>query len=111
MTDTAASISAIFAEMPSRLDPEGAAGLDVVIQFDLAGDGGGVWHCAISDGACAVSEGPHDAPTMTVSMEAADYVELTSGTLDGMTAFMTGRLRIAGDMGLAMQMQNLFRMG
>jgi len=111
MTDTAASVSAIFAEMPNRLDPEAAAGLDVVIQFDLAGDDGGVWHCAISDGACAVSEGAHDAPTMTLSMEAADYVQLTSGTLDGMTAFMTGRLRIAGDMGLAMKMQNLFRMG
>ena len=111
MTDTAATIRDIFAQMPSRLDPEAAAGLDVVIQFDLAGDGGGVWHCAISEGACAVSEGAHDGPTMTVTMEAADYVELTSGALDGMTAFMSGRLKIAGDMGLAMKMQSLFRMG
>ena len=70
-----------------------AAGLDAVIQFDLSG------------------EGTHDAPTMTVSMGAADYVELTSGQLDGMVAFMSGRLRIAGDMGLAMRIQNLFRMG
>ena len=111
MTDTAATIRDIFAQMPSRLDPEAAAGLDVIIQFDLAGDGGGVWHCAISEGACAVSEAAHDAPTMTVTMEAADYVELTSGALDGMTAFMSGRLKIAGDMGLAMKMQSLFRMG
>ena len=111
MTDTAAAVSDIFAQMPSRLDPEAAAGLDATIQFDLSGDGGGVWHCAIKDGACAVAEGAHDAPTMTVSMEAADYVELTAGRLDGMTAFMGGRLRIAGDMGLAMQMQNLFKMG
>ncbi len=111
MTDTAAAISDILARMPGRLDPEAAAGLDAVIQFDLSGEGGGVWHCAIRDGACAVSEGAHDAPTMTVSMEAADYVELTSGALDGMTAFMSGRLRIAGDMGLAMKMQNLFRLG
>ncbi len=111
MTDTAAAVSDIFAQMPGRLDPEAAAGLDAVIQFDLSGDGGGVWHCAISGGACAVGEGAHEAPTMTVSMEAADYVELTAGRLDGMTAFMGGRLRIAGDMGLAMKMQNLFRMG
>ncbi len=111
MTDTAASISAILTEMPNRLDPEAAAGLDATIQLDLSGEGGGVWHCTIKDGACAVTEGAHDAPTMTISMEAADYVELTTGTLDGMTAFMTGRLRIAGDMGLAMKMQNLFRMG
>ena len=111
MTDSATAPSDIFAQMPGRLDPEAAAGLDAVIQFDLSGDGGGVWHCAIKDGACTVGEGARDAPTMTVSMDAADYVELTAGSLDGMTAFMSGRLRIAGDMGLAMQMQNLFRMG
>ena len=110
MTD-ATAISDIFAQMPGRLDPEAAAGLDATIQFDLAGDGGGVWHCTIKDGACAVTEGAHEEPTMTVSMEAADYVELIAGSLDGMTAFMSGRLRIAGDMGLAMQMQNLFQMG
>ena len=109
--DPAAAVAAIFEQMPSRLDPETAAGLDAVIQFDLAGDGGGVWHCAIRDGACTVTEGAHDEPTMTVSMEAADYVELTAGRLDGMTAFMGGRLRIAGDMGLAMQMQSLFGNG
>jgi len=44
-------------------------------------------------------------------MTAADYVELTSGRLDGTMAFMSGKLRISGDMGLAMQMQSLFRAG
>lgn len=109
MTDTAAAINDIFTRMPGRLDPEAAAGLDVVIQFDLSGDGGGVWHCAISDGACTVAEGAHDAPTMTLSMEAADYVGLISGELDGTVAFMSGKLRIDGDMSLAMRMQSLFR--
>ena len=109
MTDTAAAINDIFSRMPGRLDPEAAAGLDAVIQFDLSGDGGGVWHCAIKDGACTVAEGAHHAPTMTLSMEAADYVGLISGELDGTVAFMSGKLRIDGDMGLAMKMQSLFR--
>lgn len=111
MTDTAAAINEIFTEMPNRLDPQAAAGLDAVIQFDLSGEGGGVWHCAIKDGACTVGDGAHDAPTMTLSMEAADYVQLTSGELDGTVAFMSGKLRIDGDMGLAMRMQSLFRIG
>lgn len=110
MTDTAA-INDLLAQMPGRLDPEVAAGLDVVIQYDLTGEGGGVWHCAIKDGACAVHEGAHDEPTMTLSLEAADFIELTSGRLDGMTAFMGGRLRVAGDMGLAMKMGSLFGIG
>ncbi len=111
MTDTAAALNEVITQMPSRLNTDAAAGLDATIQLDLSGDAGGVWHCTIKDGACMVHDGAHDAPTMTISMEAADYVELASGRLDGMTAFMGDRLRIAGDMGLAMKMQNLFGMG
>ena len=111
MTDTAAALNEIITQMPGRLDPSAAAGLDATIQLDLSGDDGGVWHCTIKEGGCSVHEGAHDAPTMTISMDAADYVELASGRLDGMTAFMGGRLRISGDMGLAMKMQSLFRMG
>ena len=48
---------------------------------------------------------------MTLSMEAADYVQLTSGELDGTVAFMSGKLRIDGDMGLAMRMGSLFKVG
>lgn len=111
MTDTAAALADIITQMPSRLNADAAAGLDATIQLDLSGDAGGVWHCTIKDGACTVHDGAHDAPTMTISMAAADYVELASGRLDGMTAFMGGRLRIVGDMGLAMKMQSLFGMG
>ena len=111
MTDTAAAIQDIISQMPGRLDPQAAAGLDAVIQLDLSGEGGGVWHCAIKDGACTVGDGAHDAPTMTLSMEAADYVQLTSGELDGTVAFMSGKLRIDGDMGLAMRMGSLFKVG
>jgi len=50
MTDTAAAINDIFTRMPGRLDAQAAAGLDAVIQFNLSGEGGGVWHCAINRG-------------------------------------------------------------
>jgi putative sterol carrier protein len=46
---------------------------------------------------------------MTVTMGAQDFVDMTSGKLDGMSAFMSGKLRISGDMGLAMRLQSLFR--
>ena len=45
---------------------------------------------------------------MTVSMAACDFVDMTEGRLDGMSAFMSGKLRVGGDMGLAMKLQNLF---
>jgi putative sterol carrier protein len=46
---------------------------------------------------------------MTLTMAAGDFVDLTQGKLNGMTAFMSGKLKIAGDMGLAMKLQSLFR--
>ena len=108
MSDTADRVKEIFEQMPQRLDPDTASGLDIVIQYDLTGDGGAGYHVAIKDGVCTVTQGSHDAPSMTMTMEAADFVALTNGELDGMAAFMGGKLKIAGDMSLAMKMQTLF---
>ena len=109
MSDTAESVQNIFQTMPSRLDPGAAAGLNAVIQYDLSGDGGGQYAAHIHDGQCEVTPGQHASPTMTLSMNAQDFVDLIGGKLDGMTAFMSGKLRIGGDMGLAMRMQSLFK--
>ena len=95
--------------MPGRLNPQAAQGLNCVIQYDLTGDGGGQYHSTIKDGAATVVAGPHPSPNMTVIMGAQDFVDMTSGKLDGMSAFMSGKLRISGDMGLAMKLQSLFR--
>ena len=108
MSDTASQVGEIFENMPSKLNASTAAGMNNVIQYDLGGDGGGVYHCKISDGACEVGEGAADAPDMTVSMDASDFVSMIGGELDGMAAFMSGKLRVSGDMGLAMKMQSLF---
>jgi putative sterol carrier protein len=46
---------------------------------------------------------------MTLTMTAQDYVDMTMGKLNGQMAFMSGKLKIAGDMGLAMKLQTLFK--
>jgi putative sterol carrier protein len=109
MSNTAQSVQNIFQTMPTRLDPSAAGGLNAVIQYDLSGEGGGQYAAHIHDGRCEVSTGQHASPTMTLSMVAQDFVDLIEGRLDGMTAFMSGKLRIGGDMGLAMRMQSLFK--
>jgi putative sterol carrier protein len=108
MSDTATAVQQIFDAMPGKLNANAASGLDCVIQYDLSGDGGGTHHSVIQNGTCTISEGAHDKPTMTITMDASDFVEMTNGRLDGMTAFMSGKLRVSGDMGLAMRMQTLF---
>ena len=108
MSETAEKVKEIFDEMPRRLNAEAASGVDCVIQHDLTGDGGGSYYAEIKDGACSVTEGTHGSPTMGLVMEAADFIALTHGELDGMGAFMSGKLKITGDMGIAMKLQALF---
>jgi len=99
----------VFAEMPNRFNKEAAKGLNATYQFDLSGEGGGKWHVIVKDEACEVKEGPAATPSITISMTAQDYLDMISGKLNGQMAFMTGKLRIAGDMGLALRMQSLFQ--
>ncbi len=109
MADTASAVKEIFSQMPGSLNEAAAKGMNSVIQFNLTGDGGGTYHVLIKDGTCTVGEGAHAAPNMTMTMAAQDYVDLNQGKLNGQMAFMSGKLKIAGDMGLAMKMQSLFK--
>ena len=99
----------IFNEMSKNLNADAAKGMNSTIQFNLAGDNGGQWYVTIKDGKAEVSTGTASSPNMTLSMSAQDYVDMILGKLNGQMAFMSGKLKISGDMGLAMKMQNLFK--
>lgn len=109
MADTGAAVKDIFNQMPANLNADAAKGMNSVIQFNLTGEGGGNYYVEIKDGTCNVTEGSHASPNMTMTMSAQDYVDMISGKLNGQMAFMSGKLKIAGDMGLAMKMQTLFK--
>jgi putative sterol carrier protein len=103
-----ATVKETFEAMPGRFRPDRAQGVKAQIQYDITGEGGGVYHADIADGACAVREGPAASPTLTLTMSAADWLDMLAGKLNGQAAFMSGRLRIKGDMGLAMRLAGLF---
>jgi putative sterol carrier protein len=99
----------IIEAMPSAFVPERAKGLKATYQFELTGEGGGNWVLEIADQQCEVREGVADKADATISLAAADYVALVKEELDPMGAFMKGKLRIKGDMGLVMKVLNLFQ--
>lgn len=103
--------SELFAAMPSNFNASAAGDMNATIQFDLTGDEGGTWAVAVAEGACEVNEGAADSPTLTLTMDAADFVALSRGELNPMSAFMGGKIKLQGDMGLAMKFQTLFNMG
>jgi len=79
------------------------------IQYDITGDQGGTWNAVIKDGACKVSEGAASNPNLTLTMSSQDWLDMTGGKLSGQMAFMSGKLKLKGDMGLAMKVGSLFQ--
>ncbi len=97
--------------MPSAFLPEKAGAAKALIALDLNGDGGGQWVVDVVDGECDVREGTAEKPDVTVSMEAGDFVDLIRGKLNAVQAFMTGRIKVSGNVGAVMQMMNWFELG
>lgn len=102
------TVPEIFEAMPSKFKKDAAAGMNAVYQYDITGDGGGKWYTVINDGEIDVKEGEHENPNITLVIDAADYVDLVDGKLNGQMAFMTGKLKIKGDMSLGMKLGSLF---
>jgi putative sterol carrier protein len=99
----------IFNEMQKRMDanPAKLAGIKAVFQFDISGADPGIYSIAIADGKAAVSEGTSASSNITITMASNDFADMVEGKLDGITAFMGGKLKVKGDMTLAMQLQSL----
>ncbi|HEX5368085.1 MAG TPA: SCP2 sterol-binding domain-containing protein, partial [Dehalococcoidia bacterium] len=73
--------------------------------FDI--DGAGAWTVRVSDGAVSVDEGAQEADC-TIQASAETFEKVASGDLNPTTAYMTGKLKIKGDMGAALKLQKLF---
>jgi len=101
----------IIEALPLVFQPDRAEGMDATFQFELTGEGGGTWVAKIADGQCTVTEGGLDNPSATINMEAADYVAIAQGKLDMAKAFMSGKIKVKGDMGLVIKFPDLFKMG
>lgn len=104
----AASLKEFFELLPGKLDAVAAEDVDAVYQFDLSGAQGGQYVLTIRQGVCQVAEGTHDDPHVTLAMAGEDCIKVLNGQLSGPAAAMSGRIRISGDIGLALQLKALF---
>lgn len=84
-------------------------GVNGVFQFDISGDDPMEFFFKLDDGAPTVGEGAADSPSITISMAAADFKDMVDGKLNGTMAFMSGKLKIKGDMSLAMKLESIIK--
>lgn len=100
--------SEAFSRIQDRFDASKAEGVDGSIQLELTGEGGGMWAIRISGDSFDVVEGGIESPTTTLTMSAEDFVGMVNGDVNAMAAFMQGRIKLQGNMGLAMKFQTIF---
>ncbi len=98
----------IFEKMPDAFLPEKAGDVNKTIQLHLNGDTGGQWHINIANDTATVVEGQANAPHLTLRMPAADFVDLVHGRANPMSLFMAGKIKVEGDVSLAMKFQDMF---
>jgi len=105
------SVAQLVQNHEKAFKPEVAEGVEAVIQYHLTGEEGGDWIIDIRDGKCKVSEGTAEDPKMTLTAEASDLRDVLLGKANGMNYFMQGKLKLAGDLNLAMKLTSFFKMG
>ena len=99
------SVQEFFEGLPGRVSPDRIEGMNNTYVFDI--EGAGAWTVAIADGAIEVTEGAGDADC-TFSASQENFEKIIAGEQNATTAYMTGKLKIKGDMGAAMKLQKLF---
>jgi len=99
------TVKQFFAELESKVDPAKTAGMNNSYVFDV--DGAGQWTVRVNDGQVKVNEGVEQAD-VTISASADTFERIANGQQNPTTAYMTGKLKVKGDMGAAMKLQKLF---
>ena len=94
-----------FETLETRVDPAKAAGLNASYRFDI--DGAGSWLVEVDDGKVSVSGQDGEADTI-ITTSAETFMKIASGEQNPTSAYMSGKLKVSGDMGQAMKLQKLF---
>ena len=99
------AVQEFFANLESKTDTEKTAGMSNSYVFDI--EGVGEWKVDVDDGKVTVAEGGGDADVV-ISTSQETFEKIIAGDVNPTSAYMTGKLKIKGDMGAAMKLQKLF---
>jgi len=95
-----------FETLESRVDTSKTAGMNNSYLFDI--DGAGKWKVDVQDGSVKVTEDEEEDADVTITTSEETFEKITSGEQNATSAYMTGKLKVKGDMGAAMKLQKLF---
>jgi putative sterol carrier protein len=100
------TVQEFFETLPSRADTSKTAGMNNSYAFDI--EGAGQWTVKVTDGNVSVEDGVADGVDCTISASQEIFGKIIAGEQNPTSAYMTGKLKLKGDMGAAMKLQKLF---
>jgi len=103
------NVKEILEQIPAHFNPELARDVNARVQFNLTGEQGSNWGLIIKDQTCSVQQGEIENPNLTLKADAVLATRILSGEEDGMRAFMMGKLKLKGNLSLAMKLVNFFK--
>jgi SCP-2 sterol transfer family. len=98
----------VFDSMRGSFQPARAKGVHARYQWDLSGPQGGQWWIDVEDGKYKMGKGKIDNPSVTFVAKDRDWVAVSNHQMGGTWAYLTGRLKIRGDQGLARKLGEIF---
>jgi putative sterol carrier protein len=98
----------VFDSMRGSFQSAKAKGVHARYQWDLSGPQGGQWWIDVDDGKYKMGKGKIDNPNVTFVAKDKDWVAVSNHQLGGTWAYLTGRLKIRGDQGLARKLGEIF---
>ena len=98
----------VFDAMRGSFQPAKAKGVHARYQWDLSGPQGGQWWIDVDDGKYKMGKGKIDNPNVTFVAKDKDWVAVSNHQMGGTWAYLTGRLKIRGDQGLARKLGEIF---
>lgn len=101
--------SIVFEEMAKRIAGRDLSNIDAIFQFNISGEEEGSWIVDLKTSPGTVESGQSDAADCTINMVDDDFVALSLGNLDPTMAFMQGKVKIKGNMGLALKLDKIMR--
>lgn len=102
------TIAEAFEAMPSVFNSAAAVGITKTFQWNITGEQASAWAFRIVDGQGELVPGGIEQPDITITVNDQDWLSIVEGTLDPTNAFMIGKVKVSGDMMLAMRLQQLF---
>ena len=93
--------------LPLRFNPDKAKGVDVTVQVNITGPNGGTWTVVIKDQKLEAKEGTNSSPTIAITMDETEYINVINGKISAEKAFFMGKIQFKGNIALALKLREL----